>query len=120
MLGLFLGGLSLGYWLFGALTRALVERGRRSGRPAPLLVVYGAVEAGIGIYCLLFPVDVPARAQRLGLRCPPASGAFGFAVDVALAAVLILPPATLMGAHDPDPHPGARRATSPTRRACTR
>ena len=55
VLGLFLGGLSLGYWLFGALTRALVARGRRSGRPAPLLLVYGAVEAGIGVYCLLFP-----------------------------------------------------------------
>jgi len=59
VLGLFLGGLSLGYWLFGALARALVERGRKSGRPAPLLVVYGAVEASIGIYCLLFPSIFP-------------------------------------------------------------
>src|SRR5437899_8118187 len=55
VLGLFLGGLSLGYWLFGAVTRALVERGRKRGRSAPLLLVYGWVEAGIGLYCLLFP-----------------------------------------------------------------
>ncbi|TMA33153.1 MAG: hypothetical protein E6J87_10945, partial [Deltaproteobacteria bacterium] len=50
VLGLFLGGLSLGYWLFGALTRRLVVRGRALARPAPLLQVYGAVEAGIGVW----------------------------------------------------------------------
>src|SRR5688500_1228197 len=59
VLGLFLGGLSLGYFSLGALARALVARGRRSGRPAPLLVVYGAVEAAIGIWCLLFPSLFP-------------------------------------------------------------
>src|SRR5262249_34001144 len=59
VLGLFLGGLSLGYWLFGALTRTLVERGRHSGRPAPLLLVYGIVEGSIGVYCLLFPWIFP-------------------------------------------------------------
>src|SRR4030095_9913203 len=59
VLGLFLGGLSLGYWLFGAVTRALVERGRRRRRAAPLLVFYGGVEASIGVYCLLFPSLFP-------------------------------------------------------------
>src|SRR3989442_9367336 len=34
VLGLFLGGLSLGYWMLGALARALVARGRRRARPA--------------------------------------------------------------------------------------
>ena len=33
VLALFLGGLSVGYSLFGALTRRLVERARRRGRP---------------------------------------------------------------------------------------
>src|SRR5262247_2427228 len=55
VLGLFLGGLSLGYWVFGAVTRRLVQRGRARARPAPLLLVYGAVEAGIGAWCLAFP-----------------------------------------------------------------
>src|SRR5882672_9360182 len=96
VLGLFLGGLSLGYWIFGALTRRLVLRGRRSGRPAPLLAVYGAVEAGIGLYCVLFPSLFPwVRSASVWL--PTGSGALGFAVDVLLAAVLIVPPATLMG-----------------------
>ncbi len=99
VLGLFLGGLSLGYWLFGALTRALVLRGRREGeggRPAPLLLVYGIVEAGIGVYCLLFPSFFPL-VRSASARLPTGEGAFAFAVDTALAAVLIVPPATLMG-----------------------
>src|SRR5215468_8387247 len=85
VLGLFLGGLSLGYWLFGAVTRRLVERGRQTGRPAPLLLVYGAVEAGIGVYCLLFPAIFPL-VRRASVALPTGEGAFAFAVDTALAA----------------------------------
>src|SRR2546428_12490817 len=83
VLGLFLGGLSVGYWLFGALTRALVLRGRRSGRPAPLLLVYGAVEASIGVYCLLVPAVFPfVRSASAWL--PTREGALAFAVGTAL------------------------------------
>jgi spermidine synthase len=96
VLGLFLGGLSLGYWVFGLLTRALVERGKKSGRPAPLLLVYGAVEAGIGVYCLLFPWIFPL-ARSASVWLPMGEGGLAFAVDTALAALLIVPPATLMG-----------------------
>ena len=100
VLGLFLGGLSLGYWLFGALTRKLAQRGRRIGRPAPLLALYGLVEASIGIWCLLFPSLFPlVRGASIWLTT--GSGAWGFAVDVGLAATLILPGATLMGATIP-------------------
>jgi spermidine synthase len=96
VLGLFLGGLSLGYWLFGAVTRRLVERGRNSGKPAPLLLVYGVIEAGIGLYCLIFPWIFPVvRSASVGL--PTGEGALAFAVDTGLAALLIVPPATLMG-----------------------
>jgi len=96
VLGLFLGGLSLGYWLFGWLTRVLVDRGAKSGRPANLLLVYGAVEAGIGVYCLLFPSLFPL-ARSASVWLPTGQGGFAFAVDTALAALLIVPPATLMG-----------------------
>jgi spermidine synthase len=96
VLGLFLGGLSLGYWLFGALTRSLVARGRESGRPAPLLRVYGAVEAGIGAPCLLFPRYF-ALVRGASVSLPTGAGPLAFAVDVALAALSIVPPATLMG-----------------------
>src|SRR5258706_12550129 len=100
VLGLFLGGLSLGYWLLGALARALVARGVRSGRPAPLLAVYGAVEAGIGVWALLFPWLFPlVRSASIGL--PTGDGALAFVVDVALSAVLVVPPAMLMGATIP-------------------
>src|SRR5688572_12944847 len=96
VLGLFLGGLSLGYWLFGIVTRRLVARGRQDGRPAPLLAVYGIVEAGIGIWCLSFPW-LFAAVRSMSIWLPTGSGALAFAVDVALAAALIVPPATLMG-----------------------
>ena len=81
VLGLFLGGLSLGYWVFGALTRRLVERGRRTGRPAPLLLVYGAIEAGIGAYCLLFPSIFPL-VRSASVWLPTGAGALAFAVDL--------------------------------------
>src|SRR6185503_8902608 len=79
VLGLFLGGLSLGYWVFGRLTRSLVERGKKSGRPAPLLLVYGAVEAGIGLYCLLFPSIFPL-ARSASIWLPTGEGGLAFAV----------------------------------------
>src|SRR6058998_3432550 len=100
VLGLFLGGLSLGYWVLGALSRALIARGRATGRAAPLLVVYGAVEAGIGVWCLLFPWLFPA-VRSASVWLPTGDGALAFAIDVALAAVLIVPPAILMGATIP-------------------
>src|SRR5215510_7111631 len=96
VLGLFLGGLSLGYWLFGALTRRLVARGEQAGRPAPLLLVYGGVEAGIGLYALLFAALFPA-ARRISALLPGHAGVLGFLADLGLAALLILPPAILMG-----------------------
>src|SRR5688572_16564835 len=88
VLGLFLGGLSFGYWLFGALTRSLVSRARTSGRPAPLLRVYGAVEAGIGIYCLLFPWYFEI-VRRASVWLPAGAGPLAFSLDVLLASLLI-------------------------------
>src|SRR5258705_1194808 len=96
VLGLFLGGLSLGYALFGAVTHRMVARARAAGRPPPLLVGYGAVEAAIGVYALGFPWLFRA-AQHVSLALPTGGGLAAFAADVALAAALITPPAVLMG-----------------------
>ncbi len=96
VLGLFLGGLAAGYSLFGALTRRLVARAHSHGRSAPLLIVYGAVEASIGIFALSFPA-LFNLVQAVSFRIPHGSAGAGFALDVALSALLVLPPAVLMG-----------------------
>ena len=96
VLAIFLGGLSAGYWLFGAVTREFVARAHAAGRAPPLLVTYGGVEAAIGAYALLFPWLFRA-AQQISLWLPTGGGLVAFAADVALATALIGPPAVLMG-----------------------
>ena len=96
VLAIFLGGLSVGYALFGRATRWLLERTRRRGRLPRLLSFYALVEAGIGLYGLLFPVLFSA-ARYLSLLAPNGHDILGFALDVALSALLIGPPAVLMG-----------------------
>ena len=95
VLGLFLGGLALGYALLGRLTRALLARARTRGRPERVLLAYGCIEASIGLWALAFPA-LFRTAQAASLAVP--SGlATGFAFDVALSACLVVPPAVLMG-----------------------
>ncbi len=77
MLALFLGGLSLGYALFGHVTRTVVSRAAARGRPPPLLLLYGGVEAGIGLHALCFPW-LFLGAQRLSLAIPVEAGGTGF------------------------------------------
>jgi len=54
------------------------------------------VEAGIGVYALLSPI-LFGFAQNLSLFGPLDDDALGFAFDVVLSALLIGPPAVLMG-----------------------
>jgi spermidine synthase len=96
VLAIFLGGLSLGYALFGRLSRRLVERSRRLSRRARLLYFYAIVEAGIGLYALLFP-SLFGVFQRISLFVPHGHAGLGFAFDVGLSALLIGPPTVLMG-----------------------
>ena len=96
VLGLFLGGLALGYAGFGALSHRLMERARRRGTAPRLLLVYGVVEAAIGVYALLFPA-LFRGAQTLSFALPALPDGAGFALDLGLAALLIGPPAVLMG-----------------------
>ncbi len=96
VLAIFLGGLSVGYALFGRATRRVLERARRRGQRPRLLSFYARVEAGIGVYALLFPM-LFGFAQKLSLLGPLDHDALGFAFDVVLSALLIGPPAVLMG-----------------------
>ena len=96
VLAIFLGGLSAGYALFGRATRRVLERARRRGQRPRLLSFYACVEVGIGVYALLFPM-LFGFAQKLSLLGPLDHDALGFAFDVVLSALLIGPPAVLMG-----------------------
>jgi spermidine synthase len=96
VLALFLGGLSLGYALFGRVSRRLSARAVGGGRPPGLLPAYGAVEAAIGVLALVFPW-LFAGLTRLALALPATAPAVSFGFDVALAALLVLPPTILMG-----------------------
>jgi len=96
VLAIFLGGLSLGYALFGRMSRWLVERSHLRSRPARLLYFYAIVEAGIGVYAWLFPT-LFGVFQRISLFVPHGNEGLGFAFDVGLSALLIGPPTVLMG-----------------------
>ena len=93
VLALFLGGLAAGYALFGRLAR-------RRPEPAALLRAYGLVEIGIGVYALAFP-ELLSAARAVSARLPALADGPAFALDVALSALLIAPPATAMGATIP-------------------
>jgi predicted membrane-bound spermidine synthase len=100
VLAIFLGGLSLGYALFGGLTSWLVRGAEASARPPRLLAFYGGVEAAIGAWAFVFPL-LFRGAQALSLWIPVGNETLGFGFDVLLAALLIGPPAVLMGATIP-------------------
>ncbi len=96
ILAIFLGGLSVGYSLFGRVTRRLVERSRQRQKSPRLLLFYGLIEAGIGVYAWFFPL-LFGVAQKLSLLVPIGTAGFAFGFDVLLSALLIGPPAVLMG-----------------------
>ncbi|MCH2173614.1 fused MFS/spermidine synthase [Myxococcota bacterium] len=100
LLGLYLGGLALGYASFGRLSRREMEKARRTQKPAMLLVQYGIVEAGIGLWASLFSVLFEG-VRTLSLWLPFGTSPVGFVADIFLCALLVLPPATLMGATIP-------------------
>ena len=64
VLGVFLGGLSLGYAIFGRVARRLAAGAPKRGGRAGLLLAYGVVEGSIGLYALAF------RANRSRAETP--------------------------------------------------
>ena len=73
VLALFLGGLAVGYSLFGRATRVYGARIPAAARASRLLIGYGFLEAGIGTYALLFPSFFKA-VQNLSIALPELPG----------------------------------------------
>jgi spermidine synthase len=96
VLAIFLGGLSLGYAVFGRVTAWLVARAAERGSAPRLALAYGVVEAAIGLYAFAFPW-LFGLAQAASYRFPATRPGLAFALDVLLAALLIGPPTVLMG-----------------------
>lgn len=96
VLGIFLGGLSYGYLLFGRVCRRLVETAPPGRARARVVFAYGLVEVGIGVYALAFSM-LFALARSVSLALPAGSESLAFALDIGLTALLIGPPTVLMG-----------------------
>lgn len=96
VLAIYLGGLSLGYAVFGRVTGALVRRAAARGEPPPLALTYGIVEAAIGVWAWAFPW-LFGVVQDLSYRLHVPSPGLAFALDVLFAALLIGPPTVMMG-----------------------
>jgi spermidine synthase/MFS family permease len=96
VLAIFLGGMALGYELFGRVARRIAARAGAAGEAPALLRTYGAVEASIGLWALAFPWLFGA-AQRVSFFVPPGHEAPSFAFDVFLCALLLGPPTIAMG-----------------------
>ena len=100
ILALFLGGLSLGYTLFGSLAHRIASRAGEEHAPTRLLTLYAGCEVGIGVFADFFP-KLFSLVRGASVAIPSEPPELAFALDVVLAAVLILPPAILMGATVP-------------------
>lgn len=86
----FMGGLALGSYLFGR----FIDRARR---PVP---IYGALEAGIGIYALLVPAIFAGLVplyQHVWRSYHPSFYLFSL-LQFALVTLILIVPTTLMGA----------------------
>lgn len=81
ILAIFLGGLSLGYYLFGQFSR---------WRPQSLISCFAALEAGLGLWALLFPLLFRFFFTH---NLPPVAGLS----DLFVGILLLLPPTILMG-----------------------
>jgi len=90
VLAVFMGGLALGGWISGRRADAL-------RRP---LLVYGLLEAGIGLFALLAPwlFKAAVPVYRWGWQATDGSWAAMFALRFGLALAALLPPTAMMGA----------------------
>ncbi len=96
VLAIYLGGLSLGYAVFGRLSQRRMRATDQTGGSPRLLLIYGGVEATIGLWAFAFPM-LFAAAQSVSIWLPFQHDPAAFVSDVVLTALLIGPPAVLMG-----------------------
>lgn len=96
VLAIFLGGLSLGYSAFGRVSSRITHRTGVAGAGRRLLLVYGAVEVGIGAWAIAWP-HLFAASRVLSVAVPLHGEAASFAFDLLLTVLLIGPPTVLMG-----------------------
>jgi spermidine synthase len=87
ILAVFLGGLSVGYHIFGRISK------NKNG--VALIYLCGATEICIGLWSLLFPLIYSTVWNKVGLHSP--GGVGGFFLDCGVAIVLIGLPTILMG-----------------------
>jgi predicted membrane-bound spermidine synthase len=87
VLATFMGGLACGAWLFGR----TADRARRP------LVVYGALEGGVGLWALLFPTALDGLSGVYLRLAPGLEGAPKTAARLLLAAAALVVPTLLMG-----------------------
>ena len=90
VLGVFMGGLALGSWLFGK----VADRPGANG-----LRIYGWLELGIGVFGLLLPTLIHASDVIYRAAWPGVSDSFVglLALRVLLVAMILIVPSTLMG-----------------------
>jgi predicted membrane-bound spermidine synthase len=100
ILGIFLGGLSVGYYVFGRVSRRIVRRSGDGISVRRLLWLYAGVETAIGLYAWLFP-SLFVAVQAVSSWIPALPGPLSFTFDVFLSALLLGPPTVLMGATVP-------------------
>lgn len=86
ILSVFLGGLAIGYALFG--------RFSANRSVSALMKLTGWLEIGIGVWAILFPI---LYAQTWGSMSALFQGDFNVFLEVGMACFLILPPTILMG-----------------------
>lgn len=87
ILAVFLGGLSLGYALFGRISR---------GRSASVLLLWvGLIEVGIGLWSITFPYAYQLFWENIGIL--RSGGSLSLLMDFLIAFALIAPPTILMG-----------------------
>jgi len=96
VLAIFLGGLSLGYHVFGVVSNRITRVAGPDAAARRLLQVYGLVELGIGLFALAWP-SLFEVSRTLSVAFPFQAEAASFAFDILLTAALIGPPAVLMG-----------------------
>lgn len=88
VLSVFMGGLALGNWWLG----------RVADRVSRQLSLYGLLELGVGLLCLLFPLMATAVSHiYTSLASSDCSSPRNLALKLALCLVALLPPTILMG-----------------------